>query len=103
MSDHTTIWIGRDGNGGEDYAIYGTKPSLSSTPDTCYACNHESLHLQGKTVLDAICSSAETFKLLPWVKGLLDLEVVELQIVFVSKSEAATKPKRVRKKRVKKT
>ncbi|KKL41734.1 hypothetical protein LCGC14_2367350 [marine sediment metagenome] len=100
MLDHTTIWIGR--GEGEDYAIYGTKPSLSRTPETCHVCNHKSQYLEGKTVFDSICASAETFKLLPWIEDLLDSEMVELQLVFVSKSEAVPKPKRVRKKRVKK-
>ncbi len=98
MLDHTTIWIGRVD---ESYGIYKTKPSLSRTPETCYACNHKSRHLQGATVFE-VCNDAETFKLLPWIEGLLDTEMVELQIVFVSKSEAVQKPKVIRKKKVKK-
>ena len=96
MIESTRVWIGWNS---EEVELFNKKPTLSSNPNTCYACNHSSRGLVGEVIYE-LCDNKVTLELLPWAKNLAPTETVELEIRFVGKEEAIPAPKRVRKKKV---
>ena len=97
VPDKITLFLAR--NVGGEVEVFNKRPHLSKEDNTCYTCSQPLQELDGNPMYD-LCDCDETDKIFPWLKDLGPIEVVELELVFVSQQTATLKP--IKKKVVKK-